>query len=198
MRRDTWIPIVAGVALIVTLALLPPERYLGRLLIPIYVHGALVRTGALLFVTGALMALVAIGWGAPWAWKWTRALQVTALISWGAGFVISFYPSYATWGTPIAWSEPRTQMVIRVLVVALLAFGVARWLNEPYITAGASIVVGLAVPLLIWRTGVIRHPIDPIGTSPSARLQMAYLIVLLCTVVIALWGTYRLAEISNR
>ncbi len=194
MRRDTWIPVAAVGVMAVTLALLPPERHLGRLLIPIYIHGALVRTGVILFLAGALSAIVALVANESWAWEWTRALQISALASWTAGFIVSFYPSYAAWGTIIAWSEPRTQMVIRVLVVALVVFGVARWLNDPRAMAAASVLVGVAVPTLIWRTGVIRHPVDPIGTSPSARFQVAYMIVLLCTFAIGVWGTYRLVE----
>ncbi len=194
MRRDAWIPVVAVGTLMVTLALLPPERHLGRLLVPIYVHGALVRTGVFLFLAGALTAVVALVLGEDWAWRWTRTLQITALGSWGLGFLISFYPSYVAWGTAIAWSEPRTQMVIRVLAVAIIVFGLARWLGEPAAIAGASILLGLAVPLLIWQTGVIRHPVDPIGTSPSLRFQLMYVIIVLCVVVLALWVTYRLAE----
>lgn len=194
MRRDTWIPLVALAVIVVALASLPPERHVGHLLVPIFVHGALIRTGVVLFLFGALMAIIVLAWADPWAQRWTRAFQVTALVAWAAGFVVSFYPSYVTWGTPIAWSEPRTQMVVRVMAVAVLVFGLARWINDPRAIAAASALVGLAVPLLVWRTGVIRHPIDPIGTSPSLRFQVTYLLVLLCTVAIGLWSTYRLAE----
>ena len=197
MRRDVWIPVISGGVLAVTLALLPPERHVGRLLVPIFIHGALVRTGVLLFAVGVPAALAALILETPWAWNWTRGLQVTAWVAWLVGFVVSFYPSHVTWGTPIAWSEPRTQMVVRVLVVTLLAFGVARWLDEPKITAGVSILVGVAVPLLVWHTGVIRHPVDPIGTSPSIRFQIAYMVTVGCMVIIGVWGTYRLAGLQK-
>lgn len=194
MRRDTWVPVAAVVIMALTLALLPPERHLGRLLVPIYVHGALVRSGVILFLAGALAAIAALVTDDPGVWRWTRALQVTSLSAWAAGFILSFYPSYATWGTIIAWSEPRTQMVIRVLVVTLVVFGAARWLDDARAIAAASILMGVAVPILILRTGVIRHPVDPIGTSPSVWFRVAYLIVLLCMLVLCMWGTYRLAE----
>lgn len=197
MRTHTWIPIGALVVLLVTLLLLPPERHLGRLLALIYLHGAFIRVGVVLFVAGAGSALVFLATRQSWAWRWTRALQITALSSWTLGFVISFYPSYVTWGTPIAWSEPRTQMVVRVLVVATLAFGIAYWLDSPPLAAVASTLIGLAIPILIWRTGVIRHPLNPVGESPSLVLRLAYGIIIVCLLVASFWGTAQIATSAS-
>ncbi len=194
MRRQIWIPVGALAVLLLTLVFLPPERHLGRLLTLIYLHGALIRVGMVLFVAGAIVAIAFLATRRQWAWQWTRALQVTAFSTWALGFIISFYPTYVTWGTPIAWSEPRTQMVVRVLVVAGLAFGVARWLNSPLLVAGSSALIGLTIPILVWQTGVIRHPLNPIGESPSFMLRAAYILIVLSLLIIALWETACIAE----
>ncbi len=194
MRRTLWIPLAALFVMIAALLLMPPERHLGRLLALIYVHGTLVRTGIVLFVMGAIAGAIALIKDSPDAWAWTYALQATSLGAWLSGFIISFYPSYVTWGTLVAWSEPRTQMVVKVIAIATMVFLVARWLGDRRIVAGASVVIGLIVPLLVWRTGVIRHPIDPVGTSPSVALRTAYTVALFCMIVIGVWVTAQVAR----
>ena len=195
MSKHRWIPGLVSFVLIVTFGLMPPERHLGRLLIPIYIHGALIRTGLLFFLGGAVVSLWAFWRGGARLWAWVEALQWTALGSWALGFVVSFYPSYVTWGTPVAWDEPRTRMVVQVMVVAAIVFGVARWMNEQWIKGGASVVMGLITLLLVWRTGVIRHPIDPIGSSPSFVMRIAYLVVLLGFIIWGLWTADYLASV---
>ncbi len=187
MSKHRWIPWVIAVILVVTFGFMPPERHLGRLLIPIYIHGALIRTGILLFILGAAIGIWVLFQDRPVLWAWVDALQWTALAAWVLGFVVSFYPSYVTWGMPIAWDEPRTRMVVQIVVVAIIVFGVSQWLGERWLKAGASVVMGVLTLLLVWRTGVIRHPIDPIGSSPSTAMRLAYLVVLLGFLVWALW-----------
>jgi uncharacterized membrane protein len=50
--------------------------------------------------------------------------------------------------------------------------------------------LGIAVLVLAARTGVLRHPLDPIGSSPSAILQLTYLLLLIpvvCSMVLVAW-----------
>ncbi len=198
MSKHRWIPGVVSFVLIMTFGLMPPERHLGRLLIPIYIHGALIRAGVLLFLLGAGVGMWVLWREHPLLWAWIDALQWTALAAWILGFVVSFYPSYVTWGTPIAWDEPRTRMVVQVIVTAIVVFGVAQWLGARWLKAGASIVIGGLTVLLVWRTGVIRHPIDPIGSSPSISMRLAYAIVVLGFLVWALWFADYLVTLSWR
>ena len=194
MHRFRWLPVSAAAVLLATLILMPPERSVGGLLRVIFLHGALVRVAVGLFLLSGLAALVALVKEAPQAWAWTRALQLVALVAWAAGFVISFYPSYVTWGTAIVWAEPRTQMMVRVLVIATLVFGITRWLDDDRLIAVGTLAVGLMVPLLIALTGVIRHPLDPVGTSPSLTLRLTYGLVIASLGVLALWWAAYMVE----
>lgn len=194
MQRLLLVPILAVIVLGVALMLMPPERSVGYLLRVIFVHGALVQVAVGLFVLGALAALLALVTDHPRAWAWTRAAQVTALEAWLAGFIVSFYPSYVTWGAPIVWAEPRTQMMTRVLIVAVLVFSISRWVEDRRVIALGTGAVGLLVPFLVWRTAVIRHPLDPVGTSPSVALRVSYALVLASLAILGVWWTARLAE----
>ncbi len=178
---------VAGITaavLLLTLLLMPPERHVGRLLTLIYLHGALIRSGAALFVLGGVAAIWALITDTPRAWRWVAALQITAWTTWVLGFIVSFYPSYVTWGAPVVWAEPRTRMVVNVALIAGVLFLSVRWLEDRRWLAAASLLIAVTLPLLLWRTGVIRHPLDPIGSSPSNRLRLAYSIILLCTFIL--------------
>ncbi len=187
MRLLKGIAGIAGIVLVLTLLLLPPERHVGRLLI--YFHGALIRSGAALFILGGGVAVWALVTNSSLAWRWLAALQITAWMTWVLGFVVSFYPSYVTWGAPVVWAEPRTRMVVNVALIAGVLFLAVRWLDDRRWMAVASLLIALAIPVLLWRTGVIRHPLDPVGTSPSATLKWAYILVLISTLTLGCVGT---------
>ncbi len=194
MKRLALAVLLLTVLLVVVLLLMPPEKHLGRLLTVIYLHGALIRAGALLFLLGGVAGMVALITGDERAWRWTTALQITSWSTWTLGFVVSFYPSYVTWGSAIVWSEPRTRMVVQVALVSAFLFLLARWLEERVWVAVSSIVVGVTLPLLLWRTGVIRHPLDPVGTSPSTALRLSYLTVLSIVILLGLTVTAWVVE----
>jgi hypothetical protein len=66
------------------------------------------------------------------------------------------------------------------LIGAGLAVILISWLiKDARFTAFASALLALAVAWMAFSTGVIRHPLDPIGSSPSATLQLVYLALLI-------------------
>jgi len=187
-----WIVAVTTGVLLLTLVLMPPERHLGRLLSLIYLHGALIRSGALLFFLSALASIWAFFTDKEEAWQWVVALFISAWLTWVLGFIISFYPSYVTWGAPIVWAEPRTRMVVNVALIAALFFTLAYWLHDRRWWGIVALLIGGALPILLWRTGVIRHPLNPVGTSPSTALRVAYTCVLISTFILGLTLAYYL------
>ena len=188
MRRWKWIPVLAVAEVALTLWWLPPEAHVGRLLTLIYLHGALVRVAVLFFLLAALTALGTLFLSVQRWRAWTRLAYLHALAFWAAGFLLSVYPAYATWGTPVAWSEPRTRMVIQVLVLGLGVYLVLSQLDDPRWLAAGILVVSGFVPVLIARTGVILHPLNPIGTSPSWTFRALYGLVLLGLAVLGAWS----------
>jgi hypothetical protein len=47
---------------------------------------------------------------------------------------------------------------------------------------------------MVERTGVLRHPLDPIGTSPSSMMRLIYLLLLLPIVASLFLAAWRLTQ----
>jgi hypothetical protein len=98
-----------------------------------------------------------------------------------------------TWGPWIAWGEPRVTMTLQVIAAGLVVLIVSWLLNHATFTAAANLLMGLAILLLAELTGVLRHPLDPIGASPSSLLRLVYLLLLIPVVGAMLLVAWRLA-----
>jgi hypothetical protein len=166
------------VALLVLLLLLSPaEQQLGNLIKIIYLHGALARTGMAGLMIAGLLGLVYLIRPRPGLLRWSNALQVAAMILFVVHFLLSIIPTYATWGMWIAFDEPRTRMSLQIIGVGAIVILVRYLLNDNRLSALANGLLGAAVLLLDIRTGVLRHPLNPIGDSTSATIQGFYLAI---------------------
>ncbi len=70
-------------------------------------------------------------------------------------------------------------MTLQIAAAGLIVLGVSALLKEPKFTAVAIALLALTIAIMAARTGVLRHPLDPIGTSPSASFRFIYLLLLL-------------------
>lgn len=174
--------VLAG-ALLVLLAVLlllsPAERQLGNLVKVIYLHGALARVGLYALMLASLPALAYLTRPRPALLRWSNAIQAAGMIVFLVHFALSVIPTHATWGMWIAFDEPRTRMSLQIIGVGLLVIVVRRLLDDPRFSAVANLLLGAAVLLLNLRTGVLRHPLNPIGESTSAAIQIYYAAILL-------------------
>lgn len=173
--------LVLGVLLIVLLAILvvasPAEQQLGNLIKIIYVHGALARTGMAGLMIAGLLGLLFLVRPRPRLLQWSNGVQVAAMILFAAHFVLSVIPTHETWGVWIAFDEPRTRMSLQIIGVGVLVILVRILLNDSRLSALANLLLGGAVLLLELRTGVLRHPLNPIGDSSSTAIQGFYLAI---------------------
>jgi hypothetical protein len=71
---------------------------------------------------------------------------------------------------------------------------VIQLLEHPTFTAGAAAALAAALLLQAARTGVIRHPLDPIGASPSAFLRLIYLLLLVPLIAAMVLVAWRLSR----
>lgn len=196
------LPLLAAVMLVllvVWVVLAPSESRLGNLVKLVFVHGALVWTGLLAFsIAGALglLSLVlshlvgsvapALRLSAPVWYRGTEAAGLGALIIWLATVVSSMAVTGLTWGQLVAWNEPRVQATGLILLAALALLIVARLVANRDFTAIVGVLMGIVPWILVQRAGVIRHPVDPIGESQSAAIQIFYLLILLTVVGLGL------------
>jgi len=180
LRRRFWL--VLGLCVVLAaliLILMPGEKTLGRIIKIVYLHGALSRAGMVGFWAAGIAGVVYLLRPRPALARWTHALLLSGWSYWAAHFIISMPATRLTWGPWIAWGEPRVTMTLQVLVAGLVVIVITRLLNDDRFTAAAAVLLALAVAFLLGRTGVLRHPLDPIGSSPAMLFRLIYLLLLI-------------------
>lgn len=161
------------------LILAPAESRLGQVVKLVYVHGALVMVGLVMFSLAGLLGLAAlIIRRAAW-YRGSQAAGLTALVTWGAYVLSSMAVTGLTWGQLIAWSEPRVRATAMILAAAVVLAVVARLVGHPDFAAAVNVIMGVVPWILVQRAEAIRHPIDPIGGSGSTSIQGFYVLIVL-------------------
>jgi heme exporter protein C len=178
IRRRFW-PLIGLCALVaaLVLALMPAEKTLGQIIKLVYLHGALSRAGMIGFWAAAIAGATYLIRPNPRSLRWSQALLWSGCGFWLAHFIVSMPATRLTWGPWIAWGEPRVTMTLQVAAAGLIVIAVTWLVDSGRFTAVANLLLGLTVFFLVERTGVLRHPLDPIGTSPSSTLQLIYLLL---------------------
>ncbi|MCX6031493.1 MAG: hypothetical protein NT169_19610 [Chloroflexi bacterium] len=195
LRRHFW-PLLALCAALagLILALMPAEKTLGPVIKLVYLHGALSRGGMLGLIAAGGVGLAYLVRPRPALARWTAGLALSGWGFWVLHFIVSMPATRLTWGPWIAWGEPRVTMTLQVIGVGLAVLIVSRLVDSTAFTAAANLLLGATVALLVGRTGVFRHPLDPIGESPSATLRLIYLALLIPIIAAMLLVAWRLAQ----
>lgn len=175
LQRLFW-PLLALCAVMAAAVLwaMPAEKTLGDVIKLVYLHGALSRAGMVGFWLAGLAGAVSLAARRPSLAAWCQGLLWSAWGFWVAHFVVSMPATRLTWGPWIAWGEPRVTMTLQIAAVGLISIVIARLLNDARFTALTALLLAAAVAFLAARTGVLRHPLDPIGASPSSLLRLVY------------------------
>jgi len=180
IRRRFWLYFgLCGAAAAPILFLMPAEKTIGQAIKSVYLHGALSRAGMIGLLAGGLLGLIFLLRPRPPLARWTRALTLSGWLYWTAHFTVSMPATRLTWGPWIAWEEPRVTMTLQVIGAGLVVIVVSWLLGSERFTAGANALLGAAILLSAINTGVLWHPLDAIGSSPSATLRFIYLLLLI-------------------
>ena len=180
IRRRFWPLLLACAALAAAiLVLMPAEKTLGQVIKIVYLHGALSRAGMLGLIGAGVAGIIYLLLHRPALARWADGLLLSGWGFWLAHFVVSMPATHFAWGPWIAWGEPRVTMTLQVLAAGLVVIILTRVLAEPRFSAAAAVLLAGAVLILANRTGALRHPLDPIGASPSTTLRLVYLGLLL-------------------
>lgn len=178
-RRFWQLIALCAVLAATILHIMPLEKTLGQVIKIVYLHGALSRAGMLgMFAAGVAGVLHLLTRRAALA-RWTTGLLLSGWGFWIAHFIVSMPATRLTWGPWIAWGEPRVTMTLQLAAAGLIVLLVSRMVGDARFTSAAAAALALAVGWMASGTGVIRHPLDPIGTSPSAIFQLIYLLLLI-------------------
>jgi hypothetical protein len=196
-----------GVALLVLLAvwvaLAPAEAQLGNLIKPVYVHGALVLVGLLVFSLAGLFGLLALIARRGLWYRGAAAAGLGALGVWIVVALSAMAVTWLTWGQLIAWSEPRVRITALVLGAAVVVEVAIRLVDQKAFAAAVRVVMGIAPWVATQQAEVIRHPVNPIGGSGSTAIHVYYLLIVLTAAGLALdlvawlWATRELRELSG-
>jgi hypothetical protein len=178
-KRFSLLLVACSVLTLLILALMPAERTIGQVIKIVYLHGALSRAGMVGLLGAGIAAAAALVTRKPALARWTQGLLISGWAFWTAHFIVSMPATRLTWGPWIAWGEPRVTMTLQLVAAGLVVVLVSALLKDARFTAVAALLLATAVVFMAAQTGVIRHPLDPIGGSPSARLRLVYLLLLL-------------------
>jgi hypothetical protein len=157
---------------------IPAEKTIGQVIKIVYLHGALSRAGMLGFLAAGVFGLAYLIRPKRALGQWSRASLISGWAFWAAHFLVSMPATRLTWGPWVAWGEPRVTMTLQVLAAGLLVILVTWLLKDLRFAAAANLLFAIAFAMLAARTGVLRHPLDPIGSSPSTMLRLFYLALL--------------------
>jgi len=177
-RRFWTLILICAVLAAAILLLMPLEKTLGQVIKIVYLHGALSRAGMVGLVAAGVMGVLHLITGRPTLAAWTRGLLISGWLFWVAHFVVSMPATRLTWGPWIAWGEPRVTMTLQLAGAGLVVLIVTWMLKDARFTAFAAALLAVAVLWMAASTGVLRHPLDPIGSSPSITFQLVYLALL--------------------
>ena len=172
--------------LAVCVILAPAEAQLGQLIKLVYVHGALVTVGLAAFSVAGGLGLVALVVRRPVWYNGTWAAGLAALGIWIVYILSSMAVTGLTWGQVIAWNEPRVRASALILLAAIVLAVVTRLVGHRDFTAVVNLVMGMVPWILVRRAEAIRHPIDPIGGSQSASIQVFFVLIVVAVAGLAL------------
>ncbi len=181
-------------ALVLILAA-PAERSLGEGIRIVFIHAALIQTGAIGLVVAGLIGLAALITGRPIFGAWMRTVAPVALVFYLAGLVMSVVAAQIHWGGPF-FQEPRYLLSANVIALSLIIQVAASWLRGlPHgeRIAGA-LSAGLAAYLIyaLAVTPMILHPDNPVGASSSPLIKLTFYGLLAASMLAAGWAVWRM------
>jgi hypothetical protein len=185
LRSPASILALAGLA-VVLVALIPAEQTLGNIIKVIFLHGALVEVGLLVFAVAGLVGLAYLVWRLEALDRWGLALQKTGVILWIVYALSSMVSTKLAWGQWIAWDEPRVRASALVLGFSILCLLFVIWVDNRIFTALTNVAVTGVSWYLVKGANILRHPFDPIGTSSSDRYRLFFTLLLGLLLVLAI------------
>jgi hypothetical protein len=180
-------PILWSIILLLLVGLVsafaPLEKTLGTNSRVIYLHGAWVWVGLILFAASALAGLAGILKRSRAMNSWSRALGRTAMFYWITFLPMSLYLMSANWNG-LFLDEPRWRIPFSFAVAGvLLQMGVS-FLSSNW---AAFANIGFAVALFGAMQGMdeILHPASPILTSDATSIPIFFGLILILLLLAA-------------
>jgi hypothetical protein len=164
-------------------AFAPLERTLGSNARIVYLHGAWVWVGLVLFAVSALVGVIGILRGSRVITGWSRALGRTAIVFWITFLPMSLYLMAANWNG-LFLDEPRWRIPFSFAVAGLLIQMGVSFLGTNWAALANS---GFAIALFSAMGGMdeVLHPVSPILASDAASIQIFFSLILILLLLTA-------------
>ena len=177
-----WSVILLLLAGLVT-ACAPLERTLGSNARIVYLHGAWVWVGLVLFAAAALVGLAGILKRSRPLNSWSRALGRTAMVFWITFLPMSLYLMSANWNG-LFLDEPRWRIPFSFAITGLLLQMGVSFLGTNW---AAVANIGFAVALFSAMQGMdeVLHPVSPILNSDATSIQAFFGLILILLLLTA-------------
>lgn len=150
---------------IIVMALLslfgPEEKSLGAGVRVVYLHGALVLTAELAFISAGIAGLLGLITRRDMFYSWSAALGRTGIVFWIIYLPVSLWAMEANWNG-LFLSEPRFRYAVIFAVTGIL-LQVGLWLiNKGWVTSLANLIFIITLLAVFAAAENVMHP----GPSP--------------------------------
>ncbi len=183
------IKIISSLFIGLLLILLAPEdKSLGPMLKLVYLHGALIYTGLLLFLAAGLVSLMSL-LRKRQGFSLLFSIERTAIIFWVAATIIGDLTSVLAWGG-LNFSEPRFSATIIISLLSISVYFISTAMDNYKIVSFLGIGLAASVWVLMSNSGKILHPDNPFGVSePSIKLFfiMISLVFFIASILTVRW-----------
>ena len=168
------------------LVLAPQESTLGQGIKSVYMHVALTWTGMAGFVVAGLLGLALLATGSQRLAVWMQTLGWVAFGFYAAGIAMSTLASKVNWGN-IFWQEPRMMAAFNGLAVATIILAANIWIPWLRLRGALQALLPVIIFWLTYSAPLLLHPRNPITTSDSLGIKLAFGGMFLLMAGVAVW-----------
>jgi hypothetical protein len=172
IRRLVWMSLTLILVGVVTL-LSPLEKTLGTNVRLVYLHGAWVWTGMVIFALSGISGLLGLlirrrGWSG-----WSQVMARTGMVFWLTNLPMSLLIMQINWGG-FFLEEPRWQIPLNFALVGIMLQVGAALINRPVLTSALNVIFGIGLWWSLLNVRSVLHPDSPIFGSGSTRVQLFF------------------------
>ncbi|MBI5565812.1 MAG: hypothetical protein HY870_13030 [Chloroflexi bacterium] len=169
--------VILTALIVITAFTSPLDKTLGDRVRMVYVHGAIIRVVMAILVIAGGLGLAYLVTRRATVFDWANAAFEGGLALWFVYLGTSVVTTLQAWGG-IAWFEPRWLVTLQMTGLLPIVLIVGLIVKHSPISAALFAIVPIVMMLLLAQARLVLHPLDPIGTSGSSTIQLAYGVML--------------------
>ncbi len=183
---NTWGQIsICVLFILVIIFFIPEEKTLGSAIRMIYLHGAWVWTGVILYILAGIAGLIAVVARKQQVHRWSAAFGRIAVF-----FFITYLPMallvmQQNWNG-LFFAEPRWSIPFSLTVASVLVQTGIYFINQPVLTSLINMGFGTLLVMNFTKLQSVLHPESPIQQSGSMLIKVMFYLVLVMTTLMGM------------